>query len=90
MQLKDLFLKIPRTTIATLTKYRILPQNILVWYDIVQFFDSLDTSPEAQRRRLSKLQKPLSQMEKYIITGEKYHLSDEQTRKIINRMNRYI
>ncbi len=90
MQLKDLFLSISRGTIATLTKYHILPQNILVWYDLIRFFDSLDTSQEAQQRRLSKLRKPLSQMDKYLITGEKYNLSDEQTRKIISRLNRYI
>ena len=90
MQLKELFLKIPRNTIQTLTNYHILPKNILLWYDIVCFFDSLDNSPDAQQRRLSNLQKHLSQMDKYIITGEKFNLSDEQTRKIIARLNRYI
>ena len=90
MQLKDLFLAIPRSTIETLTKYRILPQNILVWYDLIRFFDSIDLSEEAHRRRLSKFAKPLGQMDKYIITSDHFHLSDEQTRKIVTKLNRYV
>ena len=34
MLLKDLFLAIPRSTIQTLTRYRLLPRHLLEWYDI--------------------------------------------------------
>lgn len=90
MQLKDIFLSISRETLQTLVKYRLLRPNILVWYDLIRFFDSIDLSEEAHRRRLSKLEKPVSQMDKYIITGNKYNLSDEQVRKVVSRLNRYV
>ena len=90
MQLKDIFLSIPRPTLEALTNYHILPKNLLHWYDMIRFFDSLDFSEEAHRRRLSKFCRPLSQMDKYCITADQFKLSDEQVRKVINRFNRYI
>ena len=90
MQLKDVFLSIPRTTLQTLVKYHLLRESVLVWYDLIKFFDSLDLTPQAHQRRLSKLEKPIGQMDKYIITADRFHLSDEQTRKIISKLNRYI
>ena len=90
MQLKDIFLSIPRSTLETLTNYHILPKNLLLWYDMIRFFDNLDFSEEAQRRRLSKFSRPLSQMGKYYMTADQFQLSDEQVRKVINRLNRYI
>lgn len=90
MQLKSIFLSIPRETLATLVKYHIIRANVLVWYDLIKFFDSIDLSEEAHRRRISKLQKPISQMEKYIIAAKRFNLSDDHTRRIVNHLNRYI
>ena len=90
MQLKDLFLSIPRSTWETLVKYHIVRKNVLMWYDLIQFFDSIDFSDEANRRRMTKYCKPFGQMERYMYTADEFRLSDEQTRKIISRLNRYI
>jgi hypothetical protein len=90
MQLKDLFLSIPRSTIETLTKYRLLPRNLLVWYDLIRFFDNLDLSEEAHRRRMTKYCKPFGQMDRYIYTADEFNLSDEQVRKVVSRLNRHI
>lgn len=90
MQLKDIFLSIPRHTLETLVKYHFLRESVLVWYDMIRFFDSIDLSEEAHRRRMSKFSKPISQMEKYTLTADRFHLSDDQTRKVINKLNRYI
>lgn len=88
--LKDIFLSIPRTTIETLVKYHILRPNTLVWYDLIRFFDSIDLSEEAHRRRITKYCKPFGQMDKYLYTADHFHLTDEQTRKIVTKLNRYI
>ncbi len=90
MQLKNLFLSIPRSTLATLTRYHLLPRHTLVWYDLICFFDQIDLSDEAQQRRLSKIRKPLSQMEKYQYTADRFHLDVDHTRRIISRLNRYL
>lgn len=90
MQLKNLFLAVPRSTWETLAKYHIVRPSLLVWYDLIRFFDQIDLSPEAQKRRLSKLQKPLSQMDKYYLTADRFHLDPDHTRKIINKFNRYV
>ena len=90
MQLKDLFLSIPRGTLETLTRHRLLRPNILLWYDLIRFFDSLDLSDEAQQRRVSKLLRPLGQMDKYTLTADRFHLSEDQTRKIVSKLNRHI
>ncbi|MGN1240035.1 MAG: hypothetical protein ACI4TV_04080 [Paludibacteraceae bacterium] len=86
MLLKDLFLAIPRSTIQTLTRYRLLPRHLLEWYDLIRFFDTLDFSEEA-RRRQSKFAKPFGQMDKYTLTADHFQRSDEQVRKIIARLN---
>lgn len=90
MQLKNLFLSIPRSTWETLVKHHIVRKNVLMWYDLIQFFDSIDFSDEANRRCRTRYCKPFGQMDKYIYTAEEFHLSDEQTRKIISRLNRYV
>ena len=87
MQLKDLFLSIPRSTLETLTRHHLLRPNILLWYDLIRFFDSLDLSDEAQHRRISKYLRPLGQMDKYTLTANRFHLSEDQTRHIIARLN---
>lgn len=89
-QLKDIFLSIPRETLVTLAKYKLIRPTLVEWYDLIQFFDSIDFSHQAQQRLRSKLFKPISQMEKYIITGEQFNISHEQTRKVVSRLNRYI
>ena len=50
----------------------------------------LDLSEEAHRRRLSKFAKPFGQMYKYLLTADRFHLSDDQTRKIVSKLNRYV
>ena len=90
MQLKDLFLSIPRGTLETLTRHHLLRPNILLWYDLIRFFDSLDLSDEAQHRRISKYLRPLGQMDKYTLTADRFHLSEDQTRKIVSKLNRHI
>ena len=90
MQLKDLFLSIPRSTLETLTRHRLLRPNILLWYDLIRFFDSLDLSDEAQPRRINKSLRPLGQMDKYTLTADRFHLSEDQTRKIVSKLNRHI
>ena len=76
MQLKDIFLSIPRSTWETLVKYHLIRESILVWYDLILFFDSL---PE-----------PGSRMGKYIETAEYFHLDSDHTRRVIRKMNRYV
>lgn len=83
MQLKSLFLSIPRDTIKTLTHYHILSRNTLIWYDLIKFFDEIDLSEQAHKQ-------PLKQMEKYTLTANQFNLSEEQIRKIIARLNQYI
>ncbi len=90
MQLKDIFLSIPRSTIETLCKYHILPQNVIVWYDLIRFFDSIDLSEEAHQRRITKYCRPFGQMDKYITTADHFHLSDEQVRKVVSKLNQHI
>lgn len=85
--LKDIFLSIPRHTLEILVKYHILRENVLLWYDLIRFFDSIDLSPEAHRRRMSKWQKPISTMEKYIRTANQFGISDEQCRKVVSKLN---
>lgn len=87
MQLKNLFLSIPRTTLQTLVKYRIFRPNILVWYDLIRFFDTIDFSEEAQQRRMSKFRQPFGQMDRYALTADRFHLSEDQTRHIVARLN---
>lgn len=90
MQLKDLFLSIPRGTLETLTRHRLLRPNLLLWYDLIRFFDSLDLSDEAHHRRINKYLRPLGQMDKYTLTADRFHLSEDQTRKIVSKLNRNI
>ena len=85
--LKDIFLSIPRHTLEILVKYHILRENVLLWYDLIRFFDSIDLSPEAHRRRISKWQKPISIMEKYVKTSLEFGISDEQCRKVVSKLN---
>lgn len=90
MQLKNLFLSIPRSTWETLAKHHLVRQNILVWYDLIRFFDAIDSSPEAERRRKSKIFRSFTTMDKYIITAEHFKLSDDHVRRIIACLNRFI
>ena len=90
MQLKDLFLSLPRGTLETLTRHHLLRPNILLWYDLIRFFDSLDLSDEAHHRRINKYLRPLGQMDKYTLTADRFHLSEDQTRKIVSKLNRHI
>ena len=89
-QLKSIFLSIPRETLVTLAKYKIVRPTLIEWYDLIRFFDSIDLTDEAQRRLRSKFFKPISQMEKYIMTGEQFRMSHEQTRKIVSLLNRHV
>lgn len=89
-QVKDIFLSIPRETLVTLAKYKLIRPTLIEWYDLIRFFDAIDFSDEAQQRLHSKIFKPISQMEKYIITGEQFKISYEQTRKVVSLLNRYV
>lgn len=77
MSLSSLFLSIPRSTIAALTRYRVLPPHVLKWHDILTTYESLF---------------PMNvKSDRYAATADKTRgMCDERVAKLIRRFRQIL